>query len=102
MHCLSNGTEPGRQALTLHDHKFATPAPAAPLDVPEWKMSTTQWVAHQQRLYGPNWRARVKRMDGEAADAAFYGCVGSEAYDAAPDLTAHARSLDSYIPAVSL
>lgn len=69
-------------------HAF-TPAPAAPLgaDVPEWKMSSAQWVAHQQRLHGPNWRARVKRMDREAADAAFYGCVGSEAWDCAPDIT---------------
>ncbi len=68
---------------------LATPAPAAPLDVPEWAMTTSQWIAHQQRLYGPNWRAVIDRMDREAADAAFFSCVGSEAWDAAPDLSAH-------------
>ncbi len=69
-------------------HQPLTPAPAAPLDVPEWRMTSQQWVAHQQRLHGPNWRAVIDRLDGEAADAAFYGCVGSEAWDAAPDLSA--------------
>ncbi len=68
----------------------ATFTPAdAPLgaDVPEWRMTSAQWIAHQERLHGQDWRAEIDRMDGEAADSAFYGCVGSEAFDAAPDLT---------------
>jgi hypothetical protein len=56
--------------------------------VPEWAMTTEQWVAHQERLHGPNWREVFDRADEEAADAAFFGCVGDVPFDAAPDLTA--------------
>lgn len=76
-------------------HTFTEPrtpiafAPDELATVPEWKMSSAEWIAHQQRLHGQDWRAEIDRMDGEAADAAFYGCVGSEAFDAAPDLSAH-------------
>lgn len=72
---------------------LATPAPAAPMDVPEWRMTNRQWIAHQQRLHGQDWRAEIDRMDAEAAASAWNDWFGSEPYDAAPDLTAHSRSV---------
>jgi hypothetical protein len=74
-------------------HRFVMPHPIAGLldaDVPEWKMTTAQWVAYQERLYGADWRAVIERMDADAADSAFYDWFG-EPYDAAPDLTAYNR-----------
>ncbi len=61
--------------------------------IPEWRMTSAQWIAHQERLYGQGWRAEFDRMDGEAADVAFHEWCGGEAYDAAPDLTAASRSV---------
>ena len=76
--------------MTTHSHQFTMPRAET---VPEWKMTTAEWIAHQERLYGPDWRATIDRMDGEAAEAAFYDWFGdTEPFDAAPDLTAYARS----------
>lgn len=57
--------------------------------VPEWAMSTEQWIAHQDRRHGQDWRAAIERMDAEAADSAWNDWFGGEAWDAAPDLSAH-------------
>ena len=73
--------------MNAASHRFVIPRDEP--TIPEWKMSTAEWIAHQERLHGQDWRAAIERMDGEAADAAFYGCVGSEAWDAAADLSAH-------------
>ena len=72
--------------MTAHSHRFTLPRDNS---LPEWAMTTAEWIAHQERLYGPDWRAEIDRMDSEAADAAFYDWFGSEPFDAAPDLTAH-------------
>ena len=77
--------------MNAASHRFVIPRDEP--TIPEWKMSTAEWIAHQQRLHGKDWRAEIDRMDGEAADAAFQECVGSEACDAAPDLSAHDRSV---------
>lgn len=79
-----------------HFHRFIEPREPAFADdlatVPEWAMSTAEWIAHQESLHGPDWRAEIDRMDGEAADAAFNEWFGDVPFDGAPDLTAHARS----------
>jgi hypothetical protein len=77
-------------------HQFIEPRPAEELaDVPEWEMTTAQWIARQEGLYGPDWRAEIDRMDGEAADTAFYDFFGSEPFDAASDLRAECDAADS-------
>ncbi len=85
-------------------HTFTEPRTPIALDalptIPEWKMTTAEWIAHQQRLYGPNWRAEIDRMDGEAADAAWREWFGDVPVDYAPDLSAHARST-AMMPGVS-
>lgn len=67
---------------------------------PEWAMTTAEWVAHQERLHGPDWEALLDRYDAEQADRTFIGCVGSEPFDAAPDLTDfNQRCAEAYVPA---
>ena len=89
-----------------HYHTFTLPRTPIAFDaddlatVPEWKMSSAQWVAYQERLHGQDWRAAIERMDGEAADAAFQEWFGDVPFDGAPDLSA--RPAGSYIPQVTL
>ncbi len=76
--------------MSAHSHKFVEIRDTA-LAVPEWAMSSEQWIAHQERLYGADWRAEIDRMDGEAADAAWRDFFGDVPFDGAPDLTPATR-----------
>ncbi len=76
--------------MTYASHRFVESRDTA-LAIPEWQMSTAQWIAHQERLHGADWRAEIDRMDGEAADAAWREWFGDVPFDGAPDLTPASR-----------
>ncbi len=64
---------------------------AAFADVPEWAMTSSQWIAHQERLLGADWRSEIDRMDAETDDGSFYDFFGDVPFDGAPDLTPASR-----------
>ncbi len=82
-------------------HAF-TPAPAAPLGADEFARRPGDETHPLARNHGPDWRAALEIKDhpyAETDEGDFYSFFGSEAWDAAPDLT---RPAGSYIPQVPL